>query len=119
MKTTVQMPLRRGAWYRVALVTRHEAVLTVESTPVTVPRPYLEIRVTPPTTWTVQRNPTVSPRTPEVFRRGYIVCPGCRTRIPLPPRQVAEQLCPRCSQTFQVAWDEHYLEDAERPSEPG
>jgi len=112
LKTTVRVPLRRGAWYRVALVSRLEVVLSVEGAPVTVPRPYVEIRVTPPRDWTVLRNPVVSARTPEVFRRGYIVCPGCRTRVVLPATQLAKQLCPRCSQTFPIAWDEHYLEES-------
>jgi hypothetical protein len=97
----------------VSSVTQLEAVVSVEGTPVTVPRPYVEIRVTPPREWTVLMNPKVSPRTPEVFRRGYLVCPGCRTRVPLPARQVADQLCPRCSETFSIAWDEHYLESAD------
>ncbi len=119
LKTLVSVPLRRGAWYRVALVTRLETVLSVQGKPVTVPRPYVEIRVTPPREWTVLRNPTVSARTPEVFRRGYIVCPGCRTRVVLPATQVAVQLCPRCSQTFPIAWDEHYLESADPPSAAG
>jgi hypothetical protein len=106
----VHVPLRRGAWYRVASVTRLEVVLTVKGTTVTVPRPFVGICVTPPRDWTVLRNPTVSARAPQVFRRGYLVCPGCLTRVPLPPAQVAEQLCPRCSQTSPIAWEERYLE---------
>jgi len=115
LKTTLHVPLRRGAWYRVASVTRLEAVLSVEGAPVSVPRPFVEIRVTPPQQWTVLRNPVVAPDTPEVVRRGYVVCPECRNRVVLPPRQVAQQLCPRCTRTFPIAWDEHYLENA-RPA---
>ncbi len=114
LKTTLHLPLRRGAWYRVATVTRLEAVLSVEGLPVTVPSAFLEIRVTPPRQWTVLRNPTVSPRTPEVARHGYVVCPECRDRVAMPSTQVAKQLCPRCGQTFPIAWDEHYLENPGR-----
>lgn len=110
LTASVDAPLRRGAWYQVASLTRLEAVVTVEGRPVNVPLPFVEIRNTPPRAWTVLRNPTVAPRTPEVFRRGYLVCPACRNRLPLPATQVAWQLCPRCSRTFPIAWEEHYLE---------
>jgi hypothetical protein len=107
----VDVPLRRGGWYRVVSHTALEAVVGVAGgQAVPVPRPYLEIRVTAPTEWTVLRNPTVAARTPDVFRRGYLVCPGCRNRVPLPPAQVSKQLCPSCSQTFSIAWRERYLE---------
>ena len=114
LTAAVDAPLRRGAWCRiVAPLTRLEVVVSVLGKRVTLPRPYVEIRATPPREWTVLRNPKVAPgRTPEAFRRGYLVCPGCRDRIPLPATQVAKQLCPRCSQTFAIAWDERYLEKA-------
>ncbi len=111
----VDVPLRRGGWYPVVSHTALEAVLNVEGgKPVSVPRPYLEIRAAPPTEWTVLRNPTVAPRTPDIFRLGYIVCPACRNRVPLPAAQVAKQLCPRCSETFPIAWHERYLEQSVR-----
>ena len=113
LKAAVDVPLRRGAWYRiVAPVTRLEVVVSVQGKRVPVPRPFVEIRATPPREWTVVRNPTVAARAPEIFRHGYLVCPGCRDRIVLPSTQGAKQLCPRCSQTFPIAWDEHYLENA-------
>jgi hypothetical protein len=114
LTTAADVPLRRGGWYRVVSVTRLEAVVSVAGQPVSVPRPRVEIRTTPPHQWTVLRNPTVAPRTPDVFRLGYLVCPGCRNRVPLPAAQVAKQLCPGCSQTFPIAWDEHYLEGSPR-----
>jgi hypothetical protein len=111
LKASADVPLRRGGWYRVVSHTRLEAVVSVQGKPVSVPRPYVEIRATPPREWTVLRNPRVAPdRTPEHFRQGYLVCPGCRERVVLPPAQVADQLCPRCNQTFAIAWNEHYLE---------
>jgi len=112
LKTTVDCPLRRGAWYRVASLTRLEAVVVIEGKSLSLPRPFVEIRTTPPREWTVLRNPTVALRTPEIFRKGYIVCPGCRNRVVLPATQVQKQLCPRCSQTFPIAWGEKYLEQA-------
>ena len=114
LNTAADVPLRRGGWYRVVSLTRLEAVVSVEGQPVSVPRPRVEIRTTPPRQWTVLRNPTVAPRTPDVFRRGYLVCPGCRNRVPLPAAQVAKQLCPACSQTFSIAWYERYLEESPR-----
>src|SRR5256885_17081839 len=65
LTASVDVPLRRGAWYQVASVTRLEAVVTVEGRPVNVPPPVVGIRHTPPRAWTVVRNPTVAPRTPE------------------------------------------------------
>ena len=115
LKAAVDVPLRRGAWYRVVSLTPLEAVVSAGGTHVSVPRPYVEIRATPPREWSVLLTPTVSSDTPETFRRGYLVCPGCLNRVPLPAAQVAEQLCPACSQTFPIAWDEHYLEERPRP----
>jgi hypothetical protein len=114
LNATADVPLRRGGWYRVVSLTGLEAVVSVGGQPVSVPRPRVEIRTTPPRQWTVLRNPTVAPRTPDVFRRGYLVCPGCRNRVPLPAAQVAKQLCPACCQTFSIAWYEGYLEGKPR-----
>jgi len=96
LKTAVDLPLRLGAWYRVvAPVTALEVVVSIQGTRVSVPRPYVELRATPPGEWTVVRNPKVrSERTPQGLRQGYIVCPGCRRRVELPAARLAEQLCP-------------------------
>jgi hypothetical protein len=111
IRGSTDAPLRRGGWYRVVSYTPLEAVLDVEGgEPVSVPRPYLDIRAARPEQWTVVRNPTVAARAPEIFRKGYIVCPECQNRVPLPASQVASQLCPRCNGTFPIAWDEPYLE---------
>lgn len=122
LKNSADVPLRRGVWYRVLSHTPLEAVLHVQGIePIAVPRPYLDMRDVRPTEWTVLRNPKVAARTPVVFQRGYIVCPGCSERVPLPPQQVEEQLCPRCSHVFAIAWHERYFEtlsgqDANTPS---
>src|SRR6184192_4117371 len=82
LKTAVDLPLRLGAWYRVvAPVTALEVVVSIQGTRVSVPRPYVELRATPPAEWTVVRNAKVKPeRTPQGLRQAYIVCPGCRRR---------------------------------------
>lgn len=111
LKTSANVPLRRGGWYRVISHTTLEAVVQIEGgTPVGVPRPYLDIRTQRPAEWTVLRNPAVAARTPFAFRRGYLVCPGCSERVPLPQSHVQEQLCPRCNHIFPIGWAERYLE---------
>ena len=111
LKTSANVPLRRGGWYRVISHTTLEAVVQIEGgTPVGVPRPYLDIRTQRPADWTVLRNPAVAARTPFAFRRGYLVCPGCSERVPLPQSHVQEQLCPRCNHIFPIGWAERYLE---------
>jgi len=91
LKTPVDLPLRLGAWYRVvAPVTALEVVVSIQGTRVSVPRPYVELRATPPGEWTVVRNPKVRPeRTPQGLRQAYIVCPGCRRRVELPATRLA------------------------------
>ena len=106
VNTAVDVPLRRGAWYRVvAPVTRLEVIVSVQGKRVSVPRTAVEISATPPREWTVVRDRAVAPdRTPEVFRLGYIVCPACRNRVVLPGTRLAKQHCPRCSRTSPIAW---------------
>lgn len=102
--------LRRGAWYRVVNRTSAEVNLKIGGQALTVPRAVLEFRETPPREWTVVSRPPQSPRVPESMRHGYLVCPNCRQRAPLPPRWSAERLrCSRCNQIGDVAWDEGYL----------
>src|SRR2546421_13108151 len=93
LKTAVDLPLRLGAWYRVvAPVTALEVVVSIQGTRGSVPRPYVELRATPPAEWTVVRNAKVKPeRTPEGLRQGDIVCPGCRRRVALPPTPPSTQ----------------------------
>ena len=110
LKNGVDVPLRRGAWFSVASISSLEVAITAYGKTVTVPRPFMEIRNSQPREWTVLINPTVAFRTPKRFRAGYLVCPGCRHRAVLPPNRVTKQFCPRCSNTFVIAWDEHHLE---------
>ncbi len=108
----LDVPLRRGAWYQVQASTPLEVAITAYGRTVTIPAPYIELRTTPPREWTALLNPTVAPRTPKQYRRGYLVCPGCQNRVVLPPNRVQEQMCPRCSMIYAIAWDERYLEKA-------
>jgi len=118
LKTAAAVPLRRGGWYRIVSHTEREVVVSAIGRDVSVSRSYVEIRTEPPREWTVVRSPAVAPdRTPGHFRRGYLVCPGCRERIVLPQTELAKQACPRCQQTFPIGWGERYLEDAGPPAE--
>jgi hypothetical protein len=109
LKTAVDCPLRRGAWYRVDSVTRLEAVVTVEGKPVLLPLASVEIRTTPPREWTIVRPADGAPRAPEVLRSGYVVCPSCRARAVLPFARVLKVRCPGCRELFEIAWDEKYF----------
>ena len=116
LKTAAGVPLRRGAWYRVAALTPLEAVVTVDDKSIVVPRLWVELRSALPREWTVLRSPPLSSRTPESFRRGYLVCPGCGHRVGLPlTLHTATQLCLGCSDTFSIAWKEHYWEKGDAP----
>lgn len=115
LKTAADVPIRLGAWYRVVSHTALEAVLSVEGgKSIAVPRPYLDIRAAPPREWTVLRSEAVPLQAPELFRLGYIVCPGCQKRVPLPAAELADQMCPRCNNTFPIAWNERYPADRSR-----
>src|SRR5260370_42506158 len=74
----VDVPLRRGAWYRVvAPVTRLEVAVSVQGKRVSVPRAAVEISSAPPHEWTVVEGPTVAAdRPPEVFPLCCIRCPA-------------------------------------------
>jgi hypothetical protein len=99
--------LRRGAWYRVTILTPAEATLAVNQRRVPVARASLKIVSRPPQSWTVVLR---SRRAVGWFVWGdrYAVCPGCRNRAPLrgAPRDLR---CARCHQTFRVAWDERFI----------
>src|SRR2546428_13488585 len=74
--------LRRGAWYRVLRLTPLEAVLDVNGTQTTFPRPSLEILPTPPTRWTVVPRPARPPRLPPPGGARSPVCPNSPGRAP-------------------------------------
>src|SRR5258708_5227546 len=99
VNSAVDVPLRRGAWYRVvAPVTRVEVVVSVQGKRVSVPRAAVETSSPPPHEWTVVEDPTVAAdRTPAIFRLRFLVCPACRNRLVVPASRLAGQLFPRYS----------------------
>ena len=110
LKTGVDFPLRRGAWYRVEAVTPLGAVVTVDGKPVTVPLAAVEVRSREPQEWSIVRPPEETSRGPEFLRSGYIVCPQCRNRAVLPFARVLKVRCPTCNDLFEIAWDEKYFD---------
>ena len=96
--------LRRGAWYRVVRLTALEAVLDVNGTPTTFPRPALEILPTRPTRWTVVPRPPRSTRLPAAWGARYGVCPNCRERARI-DEHVTSMRCPKCNGHFDIGWD--------------
>jgi len=108
LKTEGRFPLRRGAWYRVIKIAPTEVVLTVNRTPVTVPRSAVELVEAPPGHWTVVARPVEGIRVPESWGDRYAVCPSCRCRAPTTGKPQTIR-CPRCNGLFPVAWDERYL----------
>jgi hypothetical protein len=107
LQTTVDSPLRRGAWYRVVSLTRLEVVVDVEGSSVSVARPFVELRTVPPREWTIVS--AAEGRGPANLQSGYVVCPNCRQRAVLPFARVPKLQCPRCNQLFPIGWDEGYL----------
>jgi len=107
LSTSAKCGLRLGAWYRADALTAREAHVSVRGRLVTVPRSLLEIRLTPPTEWTVV---SALPAAPLAGggRDGYLVCPNCRYRDALPESRVPKTRCTRCNEVFPIAWGEPY-----------
>jgi hypothetical protein len=110
LKTAVDCPLRRGAWYPVDSLTPLEAIVTVDDKPVTLPLTAVEIRTTPPRAGSIVRPSDGAPRAPVSLRSGYVVCPNCRTRTVLPFARVLKVRCAGCKELFEIAWDEQYFD---------
>lgn len=107
LQADVNCRLRRGGWYRVLWLAPVEAVLDVNTTPVPVLLPFLEIRRTPPRCWTVVPRPANAVNLPPSWGLEYAVCPSCRHRQQLTghPKRLR---CGHCQVEFTVAWDERY-----------
>jgi len=112
LRVDTPLPLRRGAWYRILKLTSMEAMLNVKGTPLPVPRGQLELAAEPLLRWTVVAAPRGAPRFPTNWGHQYAVCPSCRERAPLLDQPTAMR-CQRCNGLFDVAWDEHYLTNAQ------
>lgn len=104
--------LRLGAWYRVTALSAREVHLRVHGRLITVPRQLIELRAVPPDAWTVVRAPLPAGRAAAGVSDGYLVCPNCRYRDPLPATPVSTRRCARCNEAFPVAWNESYLPPA-------
>jgi len=98
--------LRVGAWYPVAALSATEVRVYVRGKLVRVPRTLVELRTAPPGEWTVVRGPFNAARVPSSAREGYIVCPNCRHREPVPEDRPAVRRCARCNISAAVAWSE-------------
>ena len=107
----VNCHLRRGAWYRVLRLLVRDVVLDVPGKPLTVPRSYLSLSLTPPSRWSVVSRPAAAPRLPSGWEVGYVVCPSCRERAPLNGHPLSMR-CRRCNGLFDVAWGEQDMATA-------
>ena len=104
LRVDLNLPLRRGAWYRIHEVGLLQTVLEVNHRPLRVPSAFLQLVETPPRKWTVVPRPAGAVRMPQNWRQ-YVVCPSCRERVQLERRPSAIQ-CPRCNGIFEVGWDQ-------------
>ena len=98
--------LRVGAWYPVAALSATEVRVYVRGQLVRVARTLVELRTAPPGEWTVVRGPFNAARVPASARDGYLVCPNCRYREPIPEERPAVRRCARCNTAAAVAWSE-------------
>ena len=112
LKNTLDVPLRRehGTASRQSFAGSGDHCLRKT---VTVPRPFIDIRNTPPTRMDRPDQSYGRPTHARTLSTGYLVCRNADIAS-LPPKRLVRQLCPRCSGTFTIAWDEHYLEKSTR-----
>jgi hypothetical protein len=101
----VNRGLRRGAWYRVIVLTPREVIVDVNRHARIVPRDGVEIVASPPRRWSIVPRPRDAVRLPVDWGDWYALCPACRNRTPIKGHP-ATLRCPRCAGAFQVAWDE-------------
>ena len=104
LRVDLNLPLRRGAWYRIHEFGPLQTVLDVNNRPLPVPSAFLQVVESPPRKWTVVPRPADAIRIPEKWTQ-YVVCPSCRERVQLERRPSAIQ-CPRCNGIFEVGWDD-------------
>jgi hypothetical protein len=90
--------LRRAAWYGVLSLGPDAAVVGARHEPVIVPRAYLEIVNTRPTTWTM------------VVEERYAVCPNCAHRVAVGLTR-EPMSCGRCDGVF--GFELHSMEEIE------
>ncbi len=106
LRRSADCGLRVGAWYPVAALSATEVRVYIRGQLVRVPRTLVELRTAPPGEWTVVHGPFNAARVPASAREGYIVCPNCRHREPIPEERPAVRRCARCNTAAAVAWSE-------------
>ena len=106
LRRSADCGLRVGAWYPVAALSATEVRVYVRGQLVRVPRMLVELRTAPPGEWTVVHGPFNAARVPASAREGYIVCPNCRHREPIPEERPAVQRCARCNTAAAIAWSD-------------
>jgi hypothetical protein len=106
LRVNLNLPMRRGAWYRIHDLGLLETVVEVHRSQLSVPSAFLQVVEIPPRKWTVVPRPAEAIRIPDKWTR-YVVCPSCRERVQLERRPSVIQ-CPRCDGMFEVGWDEPY-----------
>ena len=109
LRVETRCNLRRGAWYRVVEVGDAEVLININGKPQAVSRDLVEVQDALPKRWTVVRSSIPARGLSPVTREGYVVCPRCRHRAPMPAKTTASLRCPRCNETSEIAWDERYL----------
>jgi hypothetical protein len=108
LRTDASVPLRRGAWYRVVMLTPTDAVVDVHRRMVSVPRDVLQITPQPPPVWAIVPRPGHAGALPASWGTRYAVCPACRARAPLGPGLVAMR-CSACGGEYDVGWGDAYF----------
>jgi hypothetical protein len=103
----VNCNVRRGAWYEITRLTADEAILDVNTRPLSVVRSLLQIVPLRPQRWSVVARPQDAVNVPLSWGSRYAVCPGCRDRAPLKGHPT-DIRCSRCGGVFAVAWDDPY-----------
>ena len=100
LRSDHDVPLRRGAWYRVLSVSQFEVVVDVNQKAVLVARPYVDVSNVPPSRWTIVDR-TTAPNRPSGLGARYAVCPSCQERVPVGDRPSFLR-CRRCQGEFPV-----------------
>src|SRR3989304_103116 len=111
--TSARCGLRLGGWYRATALTAGEAHVNVGGRLVKVSRALLGGRVTPPSGRAAVRGPLAATRLGGGVRDGYLVCPNCRYRDPLPGTRIPRARCAQCNEVFPGAWSEPYPRSTE------
>jgi len=100
LRSDYDVPLRRGAWYRVLSVSQFEVVVDVNQKAVLVARPYVDISSVRPSRWTIVDRST-TPLHPPALDARYAVCPSCRERVPV-AGDLRSLRCRRCQGEFPI-----------------